>query len=80
MMDEKDREIIQLLQDKFPLVSEPYKEIGDKIWMDEVSVISRIAKMIQDATRHFGPATVKLVAWLSAGECAQMIELVPLQR
>jgi DNA-binding Lrp family transcriptional regulator len=56
MMDEKDREIIQLLQDKFPLVSEPYKEIGDKIWMDEVSVISRIAKMIQDgAIRHFGP-------------------------
>ncbi len=55
-MDEKDKEIIQLLQNKFPLVPEPYKEIGDKIWMDEVSVISRLVKMFQDGSiRHFGP-------------------------
>jgi DNA-binding Lrp family transcriptional regulator len=56
IMDEKDREIIQLLQNKFPLVPEPYKEIGDKLWMDEVSVISRLVKMFQDGSiRHFGP-------------------------
>lgn len=55
-MDEKDREIIQLLQNKFPLVPEPYKELGDKLWMDEVSVISRLVKMFQDGSiRHFGP-------------------------
>lgn len=55
-MDEKDREIIQLLQDNFPLESEPYKVIGDKLWMDEVSVISRIAKMFESgAIRHLGP-------------------------
>jgi DNA-binding Lrp family transcriptional regulator len=55
-MDEKDREILQLLQGKFPLDPEPYKVLGDKLWMDQVSVISRIARMIQDGTiRHLGP-------------------------
>ncbi len=55
-MDEKDLEILQLLQGDFPLDSEPYKKIGDKLWMDEVSVISRIARMIQSgAIRHLGP-------------------------
>lgn len=54
-MDEKDREIIQMLQGNFPLSSEPYKVIGDKLWIDEVSVISRIAQMIQSgAIRYLG--------------------------
>ena len=55
-MDEKDKEIIQMLQAKFPLVTEPYQAIGDKLWMDEVSVISRIARMIESGViRHVGP-------------------------
>lgn len=55
-MDDKDREIIRLLQGDFPLTPEPYRAIGDKLWLDEMSVISRIAKLIQTgAIRHFGP-------------------------
>ncbi len=55
-MDEKDREILQMLQGSFPLDSEPYRVIGDKLWLDEVSVISRIARMIQNgAIRYLGP-------------------------
>jgi siroheme decarboxylase len=55
-MDEKDREIIRMLQGAFPLSPEPYRILGDKLWIDEVSVISRIARLIQDGTiRHFGP-------------------------
>jgi DNA-binding Lrp family transcriptional regulator len=55
-MDEKDREILQMLQGRFPLDSEPYKVIGDKLWMDEVSVISRIARMIESGLiRYVGP-------------------------
>lgn len=55
-MDDKDREIIRMLQDSFPLCPEPYKVIGDKLWIDEMAVISRIARMVQDGTiRHFGP-------------------------
>lgn len=55
-MDEKDREILQMLQGSFPLDSEPYRVIGDKLWLDEVSVISRIARMIESgAIRYLGP-------------------------
>jgi DNA-binding Lrp family transcriptional regulator len=55
-MDEKDREILQMLQGRFPLDSEPYKVIGDKLWIDEVSVISRIARMIESGSiRYVGP-------------------------
>jgi DNA-binding Lrp family transcriptional regulator len=55
-MDEKDREILQLLQGSFPIDPEPYKVIGDKLWLDEVSVISRVARMIESgAIRYVGP-------------------------
>lgn len=55
-MDEKDHEILQMLQGNFPLDSEPYRVIGDKLWMDEVSVISRIARMIEGGKiRYMGP-------------------------
>jgi siroheme decarboxylase len=55
-MDEKDREILQLLQGSFPIDPEPYKVIGDKVWLDEVSVISRVARMIESGViRYVGP-------------------------
>lgn len=55
-MDEKDHEIIRFLQDSFPLDPEPYRIIGDQLWIDEVTVISRIARLMQDGTiRHLGP-------------------------
>jgi DNA-binding Lrp family transcriptional regulator len=47
-MDEKDREIIRLLQNGFPLDPEPFKVIGDKLWIDEMTVISRLARMSQE--------------------------------
>ena len=46
LLDEKDHEILQMLQNDFPLVSEPYKVIGDKLWIDEHSVISRIVTLV----------------------------------
>ena len=56
LMDEKDHEILQLLQNDFPLVSEPFKAIGDKLWIDEHAVISRIVRLIQNGgVRYVGP-------------------------
>ncbi|MBF0543895.1 MAG: Lrp/AsnC family transcriptional regulator [Candidatus Riflebacteria bacterium] len=46
-MDEKDHEIIRLLKDGLPLDPAPFKNIGDKLWIDEMSVISRLAAMRQ---------------------------------
>lgn len=55
-MDEKDREIIRLLQNGFPLEPEPFKALGDKLWIDESGVISRLARMMQDdMIRYVGP-------------------------
>ncbi|HNW35076.1 MAG TPA: AsnC family transcriptional regulator [Candidatus Ozemobacteraceae bacterium] len=55
-MDEKDREIIRLLQNGFPLEAEPFKALGDKLWIDESGVISRLARMMQDEMiRYVGP-------------------------
>lgn len=54
-MDEKDREIIRLMQKGFPLTPEPFKTIGDNLWIDEATVISRLVKMKQDGViRYFG--------------------------
>lgn len=45
-----------MMQDDFPIVPKPYKRIGDFLWMDEVSVISRVVKMMQDGKiRYVGP-------------------------
>jgi siroheme decarboxylase len=55
-MDEKDRDILRMLQDAFPLDPEPYRVLGDKLWIDEVTVISRVARLMQDGViRHMGP-------------------------
>ncbi|HEY9070694.1 MAG TPA: Lrp/AsnC family transcriptional regulator [Candidatus Ozemobacteraceae bacterium] len=55
-MDDKDREIIRILQDGFPLEPEPFKVLGDKLWIDETGVISRLARMMQDESiRYVGP-------------------------
>jgi len=55
-MDEKDREIIRLLQNGFPLEAEPFKALGDKLWTDETGVISRLARMMQEEMiRYVGP-------------------------
>ncbi len=55
-MDDKDLEILQLLRRGFPLVQNPWKDIGDKLWIDEMSVISRLASLLQrGVVRYLGP-------------------------
>lgn len=41
-MDELDRQIIQAMQDEFPLVEEPYKEIADRIGISEEKLLERL--------------------------------------
>lgn len=54
-MDEKDQEIVRLLQEGFPLDPEPFKVIGDKLWIDEMAVISRLVRLHQKGIiRHLG--------------------------
>jgi len=54
-MDEKDKEIVKMLQSGFPLTPKPFQVLGDKLWIDEMTVISRLARLSQKGIiRYFG--------------------------
>ncbi len=46
-MDNVDKKILNLLQTDFPVTEEPYKEIGEKIGLDEDEVLRRV-KALKD--------------------------------
>ena len=53
--DEIDRKIVQILQDDFPIVERPWKEVGDKLHLTENDVINRIKRLNeQGITRKIG--------------------------
>ena len=55
-MDELDREIINVLQEGFPLVEEPYAEVAMQLGIDESDLLSRLEKLLNDKTlTRFGP-------------------------
>jgi siroheme decarboxylase len=46
-LDMIDRQLIQILQDSFPLTPQPYKTIGDKLNLTETEVLNRIERLNQ---------------------------------
>lgn len=55
-MDELDRKIINVLQDGFPLVEEPYSEIALQLGINESDLLCRLEKLLKDKTlTRFGP-------------------------
>ena len=55
-MDELDRKIINVLQDGFPLVEEPYSEVALQLGINESDLLSRLAMLLKDKTlTRFGP-------------------------
>jgi DNA-binding Lrp family transcriptional regulator len=46
-IDETDRKILQLIQDDFPLVSEPWLEISNRLNLKEADVIKRLKRLIE---------------------------------
>ncbi len=54
-LDEIDRKIVQILQDDFPIVEHPWKEIGDKLSITEDQVILRLKRLNElGITRKIG--------------------------
>jgi|YelNatPaOPRAMG01_1025707.scaffolds.fasta_scaffold11772_9 DNA-binding Lrp family transcriptional regulator len=54
--DEIDRELLQILQDDFPMVSRPWKEVGDKLNISEDEVIARLKRLREDGViQKVGP-------------------------
>lgn len=46
-LDETDRTILQILQDDFPIVQEPWLEISQRINVSEGEVMSRLKRLIE---------------------------------
>lgn len=55
-MDEIDRKIINVLQQGFPLVEEPYNDVAKKLGINESELLSRLEKLLSDKIlTRFGP-------------------------
>ncbi len=44
-LDGIDRKIVQILQDDFPIVEHPWKEVGDRLNITEADVIKRVKRL-----------------------------------
>lgn len=55
-MDELDRKIINVLQSGFPVSEEPYAEVAKQLGIDEVDLLSRLKKLLNEKIlTRFGP-------------------------
>jgi DNA-binding Lrp family transcriptional regulator len=55
-MDDSDRKILVEIQNGFPLVDRPFKDLGDLLGMSEAEVISRISSLHDlGIVRRIGP-------------------------
>lgn len=56
MLDAIDKAIINHMQDGFPILSEPFKEIGAELGLDAETLIERIERLLNDGyLSRFGP-------------------------
>ena len=46
-LDETDRMMLQMLQDDFPIVQEPWREISNRLKIGEVEVVSRLKRLVE---------------------------------
>jgi DNA-binding Lrp family transcriptional regulator len=55
LTDETDRKILQILQDNFPLVEQPYEHLAQQLNLNETQVIERLTRLSQQGiTRKIG--------------------------
>lgn len=55
-LDAIDRQLINLLQDGFPLSNRPFAEVGDALGTDEDDVLNRLSRLREiGAITRFGP-------------------------
>ena len=55
-LDETDRRIVNALQDGFPIVDEPYKQVAGELGLDEEELLRRLERLLRDRIlTRFGP-------------------------
>jgi len=70
-MDEIDRQILNLIQESFPIVEEPFKVIAEHVGVSEEEAIERIGKLKEEAIIRrigavFDPGRLGFVSTLCA--------------
>ena len=83
MLDDLDKSIIAIMQDEFPLVAEPYREIADKLGISEEELLIRLNKYRQSKKirkmgavlkhRAVGYSANALCAWIVPDERIQAV-------
>jgi len=74
MLDELDKSIIAIMQEEFPIIPEPYREIADKLGISEEELLIRLNKYKQSKKirkmgavlrhREVGFSANALCAWI----------------
>lgn len=70
-MDEIDRQLVNLLQAEFPIVTNPFEEIGARVGIPGTEVIARVSELIKQGIIRrvgviFSPERMGMVATLVA--------------
>ncbi|MDI9570085.1 MAG: AsnC family transcriptional regulator [Pseudomonadota bacterium] len=70
-MDTTDRQILQILQDDFPLVPRPFRAVAERLGLDEAEVLDRVGRMkaagaIRRIGATFNPRALGFVTTLCA--------------
>lgn len=74
-LDLIDRKLLNLLQAGFPLVPEPYRELGEALGISEEEVIARIGRMLQSGViRRLGCVFDSRQLGYSGVLCAMNVE------
>lgn len=85
-MDEYDKRILNIIQSDFPLTTSPYKEIGQRIGMDEEEVWQRIGQLRKNGlirriganfqSKKLGYASTLCAAQAPAEKLDKIIEVI----
>ncbi|GAB6163863.1 siroheme decarboxylase subunit alpha [Desulfothermus naphthae] len=75
-MDQKDRDILDIIQSEFPICSRPYAEIGKLVGLTEAEVLARVRKLGQKGIiRRIGANfQSRKLGWKSTLCCAKVPE------
>lgn len=83
MLDDLDKKIIAMMQEDFPLVAQPYREIADQLGLSEEELLSRLYQYKQSGKirkmgavlrhREVGYAANALCAWIVPEERIQQV-------
>ncbi len=66
-MDEIDKTLLKLMQDGIPIVSEPFRQIAEKLALTEDEVIERLENMVKEgAVRRFSASIGHRVIGITA--------------